>query len=235
LETVVKIRRPWGLVPIKEGRLAKGRLSPHLDARVRQDVFLAMTADVFAALSAARSLHGFAVVTLDPAAREMAVRYGGRVLDCEAGIGHNAAVRCASRELASSQQADAVLIIPMDVPLITAQDVDEILAAQERSGAAITIAPSGDLRGTNAMLLSPPECIKPLFGVDSFVAHCESATRAGLRYAVAMLPNLALDIDHREDIDRLLSIPRATQTHSALARADYRPASLGQEFAAAAQ
>jgi len=220
-------RNPWALVPIKEARLAKSRLKTLFDGEQRQAIFFAMIVDVLAALRASGLLRGFAAVTADAVAAEMTRRSGGRVLEPRDGGDHNAAVREASRELAAREGADAVLVVPMDVPLLMARDVDHILSMHRESRAALTLVPSADLRGTNAMLMSPPGCIAPCFGDNSFIAHCNAARRAGILHAVLSLPNVALDIDWPEDIELLLRVPRRTETHSALARAGFQVPTAG--------
>lgn len=212
-------QRLWALVPIKDSSLAKGRLAPYFNPQLRRDIFAAMIEDVLAALAASTRLRGFSIVTTDPIASELTLKYGGQVIEYAAD--HNDAVSHAIRQIVATEAIDAVLTLPMDVPLITPADINEIVAAHNREAAAVTIVPSHDLRGTNALLSSPPACISSLFGQNSFTAHCAAARRAQLRYSVLRLPNVELDIDHPQDIDKLLRISRDTHTHALLARSGY--------------
>lgn len=181
-----------------------------------------MTADVFATLAACTSICGFAAVTVDPAVQKLARRCGGLVIETGARLGHSNAAMSGIRELTSRQGADAVLTLPMDVPLITTADIESIVTMHERGDGGLTLVPSHDCRGTNATLSSPPGCVELQFGEDSFVAHVKAARSAKIRPSVSSLPNVALDIDRPEDVERLLGIPRNTRTHEALARAGYR-------------
>ena len=54
-------------------------------------------------------------------------------------------------------------------------------------------------RGTNALLLSPPDVIDFCFGGDSKAAHLAAARAAGARVEVLDGP-LTLDIDTPEDL-----------------------------------
>ena len=67
----------WAVVPVKDTAAAKQRLAPALPADLRQGLALAMLEDVLAALAEARGLAGRVLVTIDPAARDLASRYGG--------------------------------------------------------------------------------------------------------------------------------------------------------------
>ena len=221
--------RPWALVPIKECSLAKQRLSLHLCPEARQALFAAMVADVFAALAACTSLQGFAVVTVDPAVQALARQYGGLSIETGARAGYNEAVRLGTLELVRHHSANAVLTLPMDIPLITPRDIQDIISAHEHSRSGFTLVPSRDFRGhsppsrttstRNATLSSPPGCVTFRFGDDSFAAHLDSAKAANIRPFVLSLSNIALDIDHPADIERLLAVKRKTRTHAVLAGA----------------
>ena len=215
--------KPWALVPIKESSLAKQRLSAFLCPQWREALFAAMIADVFATLAACTSLKGFAVVTVDPSAQKLAHQHGGLVIQTGARSGYNEAVRLGTRELVERHAADAVLTLPMDVPLITTRDIEDIISAPEYSLGGFTLVPSRDFRGTNATLSSPPGCVGFRFGDDSFAAHLKSAKAVGIRPFIVNLSNVALDIDYPEDVRRLLAIPRETRTHAVLADARFDP------------
>jgi 2-phospho-L-lactate/phosphoenolpyruvate guanylyltransferase len=215
--------KPWALVPVKENSLAKQRLSVFLDPRLREALLAAMVADVFTTLAASSSLSGFAVVTVDPAVQRLARQYGGRVIETGARSGYNVAATRGTQELVGRYAADAVLTMPMDIPLITTGDIEDIIAAHEQSLGGFTLVPSRDFSGTNATLSSPPGCVEFCFGNDSFTAHLKSARTTGIRPLIVNLPNVALDIDYPEDLRRLLEIPRETRTRAVLADAGYVP------------
>ncbi len=94
--------------------------------------------------------------------------------------------------------ADAMLILPSDLPLITAGDIDS-LHDLGLSGVAMVIAPSHD-GGTNALLLHPPNAIDFAFGVDSFRRHLDLAAARTLPYSIFASETLAYDVDWPEDL-----------------------------------
>ena len=204
----------WAVVPIKETAHAKQRLKDAVPAELRPRLALAMAEDVLSALVAVPGLAGVVVVTLDTAAAELARRYGARLLAAGAGDGQTGAVRAAALALAREGRT-AMLTIPGDVPLVTPEEVRELLDAHDRTPEFI-ITPAHDGRGSNAVLCAPPELVPLQFGNDSFVPHVEAARRIGVEPKIIRLPGVALDIDNPRDLAAFLKIPARTRTRALL-------------------
>ena len=208
--------RLWAVVPVKNLQDAKQRLASVLSPAERRALFDAMLEDVLSVLSRCRELAGVALVTRDPRAAELALRYGARVLEEPANRGHTAASSFGAHVLAG-EGAAGMLQLPADIPLIGTQDVDSLLRAH--AGApAITLAPSRDERGSNAVVCSPPEVLPLRFGDDSFFPHLERARSLGIEPAVVRRPGLALDVDTPEDLQAFLAAPSATRAYAYLLR-----------------
>jgi 2-phospho-L-lactate guanylyltransferase len=109
-----------------------------------------------------------------------------------------------AQALAEAGGASRLLILPSDLPLISSEDVDALVAASERS--AVVITPDRASEGTNALLLSPPLALIPSFGEASFDRHQQLAERASLEVAVVKRWGLALDLDTPADVLRLFAI-----------------------------
>ena len=76
---------------------------------------------------------------------------------------------------------DAALVLPGDIPLLRAGDVESVLQAAP-AGSAVPFAvmvPSHDRMGTNALLLAPPDVLRLRFGHDSFRYHLNEAAARG--------------------------------------------------------
>jgi 2-phospho-L-lactate/phosphoenolpyruvate guanylyltransferase len=214
----------WAVVPVKERDRAKERLAPLLPPQMRQALALAMLEDVLAALSSAVGLVGLVVVTADPAASRVARRYGARLVEDGARDGHTGAVTAAAQLLASEQRA-GMLTVPGDIPLVTADEINRLVAAH-RPAPSFTIVPSHDEGGSNAILLSPPDAVPLRFGPDSYYPHLRAAEARGIRPTVLRLPGIALDIDNPEDLAAFALQPSATRTRALLAEnAMLRPSS----------
>jgi len=204
----------WAVVPVKERDRAKKRLAAVLLPAVRQALALAMLEDVLSAVAAARGLAGIVVVTVDPAARRLAHRYGARIIEDGARDGHTGAVAAAAGRLAA-EGFGGMLALPGDIPLVTTDEIEQIIGAH-RPAPAFTIVPSHDEGGSNAILVSPPDAVPLRFGEDSFFPHLRAAEAHGLAPTVLRLPGIALDIDHPADLHRFLRRPSATRARALL-------------------
>jgi 2-phospho-L-lactate/phosphoenolpyruvate guanylyltransferase len=214
----------WAVVPVKERDRAKERLAPLLPPEMRQALALAMLEDVLTALASASGLAGLLVVTVDPAARRVALPYGARLVEAGARDGHTGAVAAAARLLAAEGRG-GMLTLPGDIPLVTADEITRLVAAH-RPARSFTIVPSHDEGGSNAILLSPPDAVPLRFGVDSFFPHLRAAEAQGIRPTVLRLPGIALDIDNPEDLTAFALQPSPTRTRAFLAENAMLPAPL---------
>jgi 2-phospho-L-lactate guanylyltransferase len=205
----------WAVVPVKERDRAKERLAPLLPPDMRRALALVMLEDVLSALAAASGLGGMIVVTADPAAGRLAQHYGARILEDGARDGHTGAVTAAARLLATRGH-DGMLTIPGDVPLVTADEISQVIAVHHPAP-SFTIVPSHDEGGSNAILLSPPDAVPLRFGVDSFFPHLRAAEEQGIRPTVLRLPGIALDIDNPEDLAAFMRRQSPTRTRTFLA------------------
>ena len=186
------------VVPVKDTAIAKQRLAPALPPHLRQALALAMLEDVLAALSEAPGLARRILVTIDPEAMRLASRYGFDCMTKGAEDGHTGAVASAARRLAA-EGVRAMLTLPGDIPLVTSDEIGRLIDVH-RPAPAFTIAPSHDEKGSNAILVSPPDTVPLRFGDDSFFPHLAAAEARGIAPTVVRLPGIALDIDNPADL-----------------------------------
>jgi 2-phospho-L-lactate guanylyltransferase len=199
----------YALVPVKDLSQAKVRLSPLLSPGERHALAAAMLDDVLAALRQATTLDRIALVTTDAHALALAAEWGFEVVDEGSGRGETGAVELAVK-VCRERGASSLAVIPGDIPLLTAADVDIVMQHGLRYD--VVIVPSWDSRGTNAVLLRPPDALQLRFGSWSFFPHVKQAKHKGLSYKVVRLPRVALDVDVPDDLVRL--VPQATGTRS---------------------
>jgi 2-phospho-L-lactate guanylyltransferase len=188
----------WAAVPVKSFAGAKQRTAPVLAPAQREKLAATMLEDVLAALAGAARLAGILVSTVDPAAADLARRYGARITTEGATEGHTGAVNGMAR-LLTAEHRGALLTIPGDVPLIASGEIDALIAAA-LPAPSFTIVPSHDELGSNAVLCAPPFSVPLRFGDDSFFPHLRAARARGLEPTVVRLPGIALDIDHPADL-----------------------------------
>jgi 2-phospho-L-lactate/phosphoenolpyruvate guanylyltransferase len=204
----------WAVVPMKDTTNSKFRLRDALSKKLRRGLALAMLEDVLETLTACRALAGIIVVTPDWAVWGRAAAYGAEFMTDGARDGQTGAVAAAARHLARDRKG-AMLTIPGDVPLVTPDEVAQIIAAHDRTPDFI-IVPAHDERGSNAILCAPPDAVPLKFGDDSFLPHLEAARRAGLEPKILRLPGLGLDIDNPADLAAFLKLPSKTRARAFL-------------------
>lgn len=205
----------WAVVPVKEIDGAKSRLSNACSAEFRRGLAGAMVEDVLNALANVPELAGIAVVTLDPGAAVLAAKYGARVFEDGARDGHTGAVMAAARRLAREGHG-GMLTVPGDIPGVTANEVSRLIAVH-RDAPAFSIVPAHDRRGSNAIMMTPPDAVPLTFGDDSFLPHLEAARRLGIEPTIVAMPGIGLDIDNFQDLALLMQSPSPTRSWAFLA------------------
>jgi 2-phospho-L-lactate/phosphoenolpyruvate guanylyltransferase len=185
----------WALVPVKSLHATKQRLCQALDARQRRQLSEFMLREILTTLATVRGLAGVAVVTPEP----IDLVTGPRHIT-DPGGGLNAALDSGIRVLAGDG-AQSVVVLPADIPFAAPQEVESLLSVGRE--AEVVIVPDRSGSGTNALFLSPPTAIQPIFGPDSFRRHVHRAQAGGLRTRSLSLPGIGFDIDTPGDLNRL--------------------------------
>jgi 2-phospho-L-lactate guanylyltransferase len=188
-------RGACALIAIKERSRCKTRLSGALGTSARLDLVRSMLAAV---LSAARGAHSVRHIIVVSPARD-SVPADVPVL-ADSGESLNGALTQAHRVLREFGCRE-VVILPADLPTITAADIDALVRAGRQGGFAIASDAAG--MGTNALCLVSAHPFRFQFGPDSRRLHLEEAERAGLGAHVVQLPGLEFDVDSPTDLDRL--------------------------------
>lgn len=186
------------IVPVGTLDGAKSRLGETLDAEERRDLVTRM---VRRTVEAAVNTPGVAetiVVTPDDEVRGLALAAGARPLR-QRSQGLNRGLREA-REEAVAGGADAVLVLPIDLPMVAPAAIAAVLAPLRHGDRPlVVIVPDRHRRGTNALLVAPPDAIEFGFGGDSRAAHAACAVEAGARLVELDGP-LTLDLDTPDDL-----------------------------------
>lgn len=201
--TRVDLRRTWALVPIRGLETSKTRLGGDLDAEERLELVTELLRRTLEATRDARHIDGTVVVTMDGDAAELARRHGAIGL-VESAPGLNEAIE-AARSVAVARGATAVLVLPADLPAVSSQAVDAVVAEAGAEGGEdgeeglVALVTDRHAAGTNALVLSPPSVIQPAFGVRSRESHARAAANAGARFLELDSP-LSLDVDTSADL-----------------------------------
>ena len=212
----------WAVVPVKPFSEGKSRLAGYISPQERHALNRELLTRTLAAIHLAHIDAQIVVVSRDRNALAVAERAGSHGLaeesqlcasppavrrgpatddlppascsrvETEPELQLNAALTQAAR-YAVARGATKVLILPTDMPNLTAEDVRTMASPRGRAP-QIIIAPSRD-GGTNALMLQPAQAIPFAFGRASFQRHRHLAEEAGIPVHIVESDSLLFDID----------------------------------------
>jgi len=211
----------WIVLPVKDSKEAKQRLSPLLSIDQRRELCQAMLDDVLGEVCRVRGLQGILVISNDPAIQELETRFPiqTRLEPRDNALGLNGAVADAAHYL-TENGADTVLVLHGDIPMANATELERALAHHHSQGPGshITLTPDDVWDGTNVLLASPPLAIPFSYGKQSFSRHYKLALEGNVRIDVFGSDILALDIDTPDDLARFAvhcaNNPKLADRHS---------------------
>ena len=200
--------RTWAIIPVRGLERAKSRLGGPLDAEERFDLVSRLLRRAVAAAVGSSRMAGAIVVSGDPAALELA-RSSGAVPVTDLDHGLNPALGL-GRDEAIRRGADAVVVLPADLPWLDRATLDAVLGsaeaawAQARTEASdqpayVALVPDRHGTGTNVLVLAPPDALEFAFGADSRAEHAARARSAGAVYVELGGP-LDVDLDTADDL-----------------------------------
>jgi len=201
----------YAIVPVKRIGVSKRRLSQSLSIHERKTLTVAMLEDVLQALKSS-VVSKILIVSNDPNVHPIAQRYGASFFS-PSRRGLNTAIEEASAWCIKNN-AESVLVLPADIPLIKSKDIDIIVQLGSGEG-RVVLVPSKD-GGTNAFLQCPPDSVHACFGHESFVKHMRKAGKKGVCVKLYYSLGAGLDIDSIEDLRVLLKVENETLSRQVL-------------------
>ena len=173
------------LVPLKALDRAKTRLADALTQPERAELMRELLEGVVGAVRDA-GVERITVVTAEPVE--------GYEVWNDRGLAWNDALAAAAAEIVT---APVVAFVSADLPLLRAEEVEELLEATPARGIVIARALDG---GTNAISMRPPGLVRTHFGdLGSAAVHAA----LGVDHILLDLPGLAFDVDTPEDLARM--------------------------------
>jgi 2-phospho-L-lactate guanylyltransferase len=186
------------VIPFKK-KGAKSRLGQLLSAAEREEFAMCMFKDVLRAV-ASSAIEEIEIIATGVEAEQ--VRAAARA----AAVNFSAlTVRQDDRELNEvlnevlSRERAPILIVMADVPLVTAESINRIIAHDEE----VVIVP-GRKGGTNALFLRKPSTFSVSYYGISFTEHLAIAKQRQLSHALYDSFFISTDIDELEDLVELL-------------------------------
>jgi 2-phospho-L-lactate guanylyltransferase len=192
--------KTFAIIPVKRFENSKTRLSSILGRDERAELAALMLQDTLATLGPLGMQ--VVVVSADDRARRIAGKHGASFVQEEKDAGVNRAVALAQKSCVL-EGAGATIVIPEDLPLLNAHDIEGICRVAEADERCIVICPSARYDGTNVLLRRPPDAIETHYDNNSYETHVRAAREAGVPAHIVEAERLMFDIDTPEDVAQL--------------------------------
>ncbi len=192
--------KSWAIVPVKPFVRAKSRLAKVLSAEQRKALAERMFRHSVEVLGRSPGVAGITVLTRGTKAPAIAREYGARTIRESGTPNLNASLQRAS-EIVRLERWDGLFILPADLPLVTPEDIEQILYLG-RYLLAMVVVPDRHEDDTNALLVKPPGLVPFSFGPGSFRRHIKMAEQAGATVQIYRSERIGLDIDTPSDLER---------------------------------
>lgn len=195
------MRSVWAIIPVKPLHQSKSRLAAVLPAVERASLIRGILQRTLAVLADATGVAQTLVVSSDRTVLQTAVSHHALTLAEPGPQGLNRAA-ADGVAAAAAAGAEAALILPADLPFLRPADVAmmvETLGWGQTSAGVMSICPDGRYRGTNALLLAPPQPFTFHYGRHSFPRHMEEAARRRRARHVVRTEGLQFDLDTEQD------------------------------------
>ncbi len=200
--------KTFAIIPVSRFSHAKTRLSPTLTASERENLLKSMIMDVIKVLK--KTVDKVVVISSDRDVLDFIDHMDVVTLEEKGTTDLNGALHQAVDWCSS--QADRVLIVPSDVPLIQEHHVKDMIKLGEEKDVVIAPAKGG---GTNA-LLCPSKGMEMKFGDWSFFEHIKEAQLENFSWDVYDSFYLSLDVNTAEDLGEIMIHGIGTKTRAFL-------------------
>jgi len=202
------------VIAARGGPNAKSRLAGRLDPARREALVEAMLADMLRAVAACPAVLRVYVTTPTPGLARLAARAGATVILEQAADDLNGAFDRARRRIAAGDPDTTVVLLPGDLPRLTAGDLEACLELADPS--RLILAPASADAGTGALVLGAGVALPLAFGPGSFGKHLAAARTLRLETHVVRAPGLGFDIDRPADLDALSALGAGGRTGALL-------------------
>lgn len=175
-----------------------------------------MLRDVLETLRNCDDFEQILLVTSSARGQVLAEEFHTDLLEDDGKSGLNGALENAVNYLRGQKNADELLLLHGDLPLITPNEISAMIRMHGRAP-GLTLAPDTAGQGTNGMLVNLEALIPFQYGPDSFQRHLDSAHERGIQLHIFRGSGIGLDIDGPDDLAQLTRHSGAAHTKALLA------------------
>ena len=184
------------IIPVKSFQKSKTRLQ--LSEEKTIELCRLLLREVIRTVSESGLIDKTIVVTNEDKISDIIEEYGcKKIIDVnEKSV--NDAVGLAESYLIKNKFTHSI-VLPLDVPFFYSEDIKKLLDFSDEK--SVVIIPSRHFDGTNALLRTPIDSMKPRYDEGSYRFQVESAKNYDVKISVGLIYRLMLDIDNVEDLE----------------------------------
>ena len=184
------------IIPVKSFQKSKTRLQLSEEKTIK--LCRLLLREVIRTVSESGLIDKIIVVTNEDKISDIIEEYGcKKIIDVnEKSV--NDAVGLAESYLIKNKFTHSI-VLPLDVPFFYSEDIKRLLDFTDEK--SVVIVPSRHFDGTNALLRTPIDSIKPRYDEGSYRFQVEAAKKYDVKISVGLIYRLMLDIDSTEDLE----------------------------------
>ena len=192
------------VIPMKSLHSAKSRLSNILTAQQRKNLAMYLLDATIKELKKSNFISEIIIVSNDKAVKKYTCINNLKFIkDSDEGV--NKAVILADKYCIDNG-INANIVIPQDLPFISAKEIDEICTISNKYHKCIIICPSKRFDGTNILFRKPPDVIKTHYDNNSYMNHLKEAYKFKIPFESLDIVKLRFDLDTKEDLLELFPL-----------------------------
>lgn len=188
----------WAIVPVKPLVRAKSRLADVLTSQERENLSFKMLFRTIEVLKSCQAIDDVLVISRDTRVLAMVRTVDVHTVQESGQPELNDALTRAT-SLLQSWGVEATLVIPADIPLISEEDIEQIVHLGRYRGSVVA-SPDMAENGTNALFIHPPGLIEFAYGEGSFHRHVNATREVDAILHVYESDRIRLDVDTPEDL-----------------------------------
>lgn len=192
------------VIPMKSLHSAKSRLSNILTAQQRKNLAMYLLDATIKEIKKSCIISEIIIVSNDKAVKNYSCLNNLKYIkDSEEGV--NKAVILADNYCIDNG-INANIVIPHDLPFISAKEIDKICTMSNKYHKCIIICPSKRFDGTNILFRKPPDVIKTHYDDNSYMNHLKEAYKFKIPIESLDIVKLRFDLDTKEDLLELFPL-----------------------------
>ena len=187
------------IIPVKTFQKSKTRLQ--LSEDKTRELCQLLLEEVIKTVSESKLIDEIIVVTDEKQISNIIKKYACKTIQDKEERGVNEAVGLAEDYLLENSFTHSI-VLPLDTPFFYSEDLEDLLKFSSNN--SVLLVPSRHFDGTNALVRTPVNSMKPRYDEGSYSFQIESAKNFNVKISIGLIYRLMLDIDHLEDLDFVL-------------------------------